>query len=197
VLSAHNFVTSLLSDAGTHTPPGVFSFILAHASTLCEIETRLLLDAAMRGEDTILICGNNRLDAYGLLARARAMGIEDTLADGVHLARAFTVHQFLTLLEETLPHTVHETGARYILVTGLLEPFSDEDVTEAEARVMVPRTLQRLTTFAAHASIPIVATSDVRSRLAALACEHTPHREITLLSNAAHQPRLDTFSEAG
>lgn len=195
MLSTTPFVTPLPIDEGVRPAPGAFSLILAHGSTLGELETRLLLDAALRGEDTVLICGDNRLDAYGLLARARSLGLEDALADGVHLARAFTVHQFLALLEETLPYMTRETGARFALVTGLLEPFSDEDVTEAEMAAMLPRSLRRLDAFAQQAGISLVATADARSRLAPLACAVAPHREVTMRPETARQPRIESFAE--
>lgn len=196
MLSAVPLVTPLPLDAGARPAPGVFSLVLASSPVRSRIEERLLLDAVARGEDAALICGDNRLDAYGLLARARSLGLEEALADGVHLARAFTVHQFLALLEETLPYMVRETHARFVLVTGILDPFGDEDVTDAEARAMLPRTLRRLDAFAAQEGIPIVATGDARSRLVSLACEHAPHREITALPSGSQQPRLDSFAGA-
>lgn len=196
MLSTTPIVTPLPVDAGVRPAPGTFSLVLASDPLRSRIEERLLLEAVGRGEDAVLICGDNHLDAYGLLARARALGLEDALADGVHLARAFTVHQFMALLEETLPHMVRETQARFALVTGVLEPFGDEDVTEVESSTMLLRTLRRLGAFAANAGIPVVATGASNSRLAALACEHAPHREITALPNMPRQPRLESFAGA-
>lgn len=193
MLSATPFATPRPVDVGTLPAPGEFSLVLASSPVLAEFETRLLLETVARGEDVALVCGNNRLDAYGLLARARAVGLEDALADGVHLARAFTVHQFLALLEETLPYMTRTCGARAVLVTGVLEPFADEDVTDQEALVLVPRTMRRLAAFAAQAGLPVVATGDPRSRLAPLACEHAPYREVFALVTVPRQPNLESF----
>ncbi|HUR69873.1 MAG TPA: hypothetical protein VM370_11565 [Candidatus Thermoplasmatota archaeon] len=194
MLSTAPTVIPFLAEGQVRPGDATFSLVLSSSALLAEFEARLLLDAAARGQDSVLICGDNRLDAYGLLARARAMGIEDALADGVHLARAFTLHQFVALVEETLPRMARETDASLALVTGSLDLFADEDVTEAEARVLLPRMMRRLGALA-HRDMIVVATGDARSRHADLAREHAPHREISRIAPSARQPRLDAFVE--
>jgi hypothetical protein len=139
------------------TAPSV-SLLVASPRALSEAETRLILDTVARGEDVALVSGDNRLDAYGLLARARARGLEDAVADGVLLARAFTVHQLAALLEETLPRMAAERSAGLALVTGVLEPFLDEDVRPSEARVLLARVLRTLRAWAARSGVPLVLT---------------------------------------
>jgi hypothetical protein len=145
-------------------PAGRVSLLVAPPEALTEAETRLILDAVARHEDVLLICGDNRLDAYGLLARARPLGLENALADGVLLARAFTVHQFAALLESTLPQMAEERVAGLALVTGILEPFLDEDVRPAEARVLLSRVLRTLEAWSQRSGVPLVLShSQVRA----------------------------------
>lgn len=125
---------------------------------LSRIEARHILDAAERGMDALLVSGDNRLDAYGLLAQARVRGLEDAVADGLVLARAFTVHQFAALVEETLPRMAEGRRPAVALVTGLLEPFRDEDVRPAEARILLRRVLRTLDAWGASSGVPVVAT---------------------------------------
>ncbi|MHB8605725.1 MAG: hypothetical protein ACYDCK_10770 [Thermoplasmatota archaeon] len=141
-------------------PPGALTLLVASHDALADLEARLLLEVASRGLDSLLICGDNRLNAHRLLALARSRGVEDALADGVHLARAFTVHQFAALLEETLPRLAAARApyAGVALATGFLDLFLDEDVRAAEARVLLSRTVRRLAEWSREQAFPVVAT---------------------------------------
>ena len=143
----------------TPESPGRFRLALGAPDDLSALEARLVLDTVASGADVLLVCGDNRLDAYGLLALARARGLEAEAADGVWLARAFTVHQFVALLEETLPQLARERRVGLALVTGFLEPFLDEDVPPAEGRVLLARSVRRLDAWSAGLGAPVVATS--------------------------------------
>lgn len=152
------------------SPAARLRLLRAPADTLASVEADLLLETVAAGADAILVCGDNRLDAYGLLAQARRLGLEDAVADGIVLARAFTVHQFVALLEETLPRMAEDRPVGLALVTGVLEPFHDEDVTDDEARILVPRTLRRLDALAVQRGFPVVATTHrATGRIVALA----------------------------
>ncbi|GEM_PF-5078008 len=138
--------------------PGRLRLVLAPPAWLDGLVARLLLEAVASGRDGVLVCGDNRLDAYGLLAQARARGLESEMADGVWLARAFTVHQLVALLEETLPAMARGRPVGVALATGLLEMFLDEDVALQESRVLLRRSLRRLDAWAAQSAFPVVAT---------------------------------------
>lgn len=187
-----------LPSLGHPAPPsdqGAFTLLRAPARVLDEVEASLLLDAVSRGLDATLVCGDNRFDAYGLLARARSRGLEDAIAEGLVLARAFTAHQFLALVEETLPLMTQDRAVGVALVTGVIEPFQDEDVTDAEADALLPRTLRSLSASARRAGVPIVATTTRREgRLARLAEEHAPRCvDATAWESPSSQRRLDAF----
>lgn len=145
-------------DAHAPFQPGRLTLLVAPMPVLEDLEARLLLDAVAHGGEALLACGDNRLDAYALLRRARTRGLGDALADGTWLSRAFTVHQLVTLLEDTLPRLARERPARVALVTGLLGTFLDEDVEPDEARTLLRRSLRHLAAWAAESRLPVAAT---------------------------------------
>ncbi|HWH08707.1 MAG TPA: hypothetical protein VNX21_05865 [Candidatus Thermoplasmatota archaeon] len=147
------------SAAGVQGTAGGLSLLEGEPAVLGIAEGQVLLSTVERGFDALLVSGDNRLDAYGLLAHARARGVEDALADGLVVARAFTVHQLAALVEETLPRMARERPrAGVAVVAGLLEPFRDEDVRPAEARTLLRRVLRSLSAWSEAAGVPAVAT---------------------------------------
>lgn len=172
-----------------HAPflPGRLTVAIAPLPLLEEIESRLLLDAVAGGGEALLACADNRLDAYGLLRRARVRRLEAPLADGVWTARAFTVHQLMALVEDVLPRLARERPARVALVTGLLGPFLDEDVEPDEARTLLRRALRTLAAWAEESGLPVAATAEpplgaAARELATLARHETPR----LLEGVSH-----------
>jgi len=140
------------------TPAGRLTLVVAPTRWLAGFEARLLMDAVAAGKDAFLVSGDNRIDAYGLLAQARARGLETEMADGVRLARGFTVHQLVAILEDTLPRFAKESALGVVLCAGLLEMFLDEDVPAAESRVLFRRSVRKLRGWAATMPFPVVAT---------------------------------------
>lgn len=150
-------------------PAGRLRLAADAPSSLATLESRLILDAVAAGADALLVSGDNRLDAYRLLAQARARRLDAEVADGVWIARAFTLHQLVALLEETLPRLARERRTGLVLVMGLLEPFLDEDVPPAESRTLFARTLRRLGAWSAGVDAPVVATFSTPTGARALA----------------------------
>jgi hypothetical protein len=184
-------------------PAGALTLLVGEAAH--GAPERLVLAAAAEGRGALLVCGDNRLDAFGLLARARAAGLEDAVADGLLLARAFTVHQLVALVDETLPLMARErSDAGVALVTGLLDLFLDEDVREAEARTLLRRCLRGLAAWSTRAGFPVVATMEApgsarASDLLALASDAAARRvdapwAIDARATARHQARIEAFA---
>lgn len=135
--------------------PGRPALLTGPRSLLSEFEHRLVLSALASGGEVFVACGDNRLDAFRLLALARRRGLEREACDGVRLARAFTVHQWTAILEETLPRAA-ELPCTLVIAAGFLDLYHDEDVRPEEGRALLLRgasALSRLT----HATV--VATS--------------------------------------
>jgi hypothetical protein len=81
------------------------------------------------------------------------------VADGVIIARAFTVHQLATLLETELPHQVKARvpNASLVLVPGLLTMFEDDEIDAAEARAILGHALRHVTAWAEETGVPVLA----------------------------------------
>lgn len=185
-------------------PPSMLTLLVGEAAN--GAVERLILDAAAQSKSALLVCGDNHLDAYRLLAHARSLGLEDAVADGVLLARAFTVHQFVALVDEALPlMALERSDAGVAIVTGLLEPFLDEDVRDAESHTLLKRCLRALVKWTSTTGFPVVATmrrpdSARASDLLALACGLTARRVDAetvgggLAGFRSRQMRLDAFA---
>lgn len=205
-------------DALDAFPSASLTLLTAPPETLQDLEERLVLHAVASGRDALLAVGDNRLDAYRLLARARKAGLEDAVADGTWLARAFTVHQYVAILEETLPRLARDRPGAIAMATGFLSLFHDEDVRVPEGRILLTRTVRRLAAWARERDFPVIATipepRDPRAQaLHRLARDLTPHgvevekrfdglrvralpseRTTTLPFDRVGQARLDAFA---
>ncbi len=82
---------------------------------------------AARGTPVLVVDAANRFDPYGLVREARGRGLapREVLAK-VRVARAFTCHQLVRLVEEILPPAL-EPGC-LVIVLGPVSLFYDEQV---------------------------------------------------------------------
>ena len=88
---------------------------------------------AARGTSVLVVDAANRFDPYGLVREARGRGLapREVLAQ-VRVARAFTCHQLVRLVEEILPPAL--TPGCLVIVLGPVSLFYDEQVPLAERR---------------------------------------------------------------
>lgn len=88
---------------------------------------------AVRSTPVLVVDAANRFDPYGLVREARARGLAPQVALAkVRVARAFTCHQLVRLLQEILPPAL-EPGC-LVLLLGPVSLFYDEQVPLAERR---------------------------------------------------------------
>jgi hypothetical protein len=88
---------------------------------------------AARGAPVLVVDAANRFDPYQLVRRARGFGLTPAAAlSRVQVARAFTSHQLVRLLQEILPPAL-KPGALVVLL-GPVSLFYDEQVPLAERR---------------------------------------------------------------
>ena len=86
-----------------------------------------------RGAPVLVVDAANRFDPYGLVREAARRGLSPQAAlTRVHVARAFTSHQLVRLLQETFP-AILEPGS-LVLVLGPVSLFYDEQVPLVERR---------------------------------------------------------------
>ncbi len=105
-----------------------------------------------RGSKVLVVDAANRFDPYQLVREARARGLapRDTLSR-VQVARAFTCHQLVRLLQEGLPYPL-EPGT-LLLVLGPVSLFYDEQVPLAERRRLFRDLISLLTSVKAQAPL--------------------------------------------
>jgi hypothetical protein len=86
-----------------------------------------------RGAPVLVLDAVNRFDPYGLVRQARGRGLaREAALSRVRVARAFTCHQLVRLLQEYLPSPL-EPGTLMIIL-GPVSLFYDEQVPLTERR---------------------------------------------------------------
>ncbi len=86
-----------------------------------------------RGAPVLVVDAANRFDPYGLVRQARGRGLaREAVLSRVRVARAFTSHQLVRLLQEGLPSPL-EPGTLMIIL-GPVSLFYDEQVPLTERR---------------------------------------------------------------
>jgi hypothetical protein len=107
--------------------PGEFPLVVMPRSQQREYIQEMIVRLALVGPVRVII-GNNRFDAHeaARAIRRHTSQVASTL-ERIHLARAFTCYQMLTLLQETAGNPMPT------LAVGLLETFYDENIPDFES----------------------------------------------------------------
>ncbi|HVN55323.1 MAG TPA: hypothetical protein VMT46_13400 [Anaerolineaceae bacterium] len=120
------------------------------APRLLELTARL----ALRGPSLLLDCGNCA-QPYTLARELRRLTPDPVRALAhLHVARAFTCYQVATLLEEAAMAGFTDQA---VLVFDLLATFYDENVTCAESRRLLARSLGCIQVLARRAPVVVSA----------------------------------------
>lgn len=110
----------------------------------------LIADLALRGPLRVLDAGNC-FAAYPIARHLRRATADLSAAlQRIQVARAFTCHQVLALLEDSPADTLP------VLVLDLLSTFLDENVRLAERRRLLLRCTQELERISRHAPVGII-----------------------------------------
>jgi hypothetical protein len=95
---------------------------------------RTLAGPLLDGENVVAVDGGNRFEPYEIGKAAKALGGDGKEAlSRIRVSRAFTCHQMEALLSRRLPGALSRFDAKFALIMGLPETFSDADVPYAEA----------------------------------------------------------------
>jgi hypothetical protein len=98
--------------------------------------------AAAQGFEVRVADGANAFDPYIVSRFARREGFPpDELLKKIRIARAFTCHQFTTLVRERLAIRTSEEQASLIVLLGPCTLFADEDVPGEEAALLFRKML--------------------------------------------------------
>ena len=93
-----------------------------------------LSNEILTGGTAIFVCGDTRFRPDFLLIKARQAGrLPEEILSRLHIARAFTTHQLLSIVSERLESEILRTRSTLVAVSGLLSLFSDAAVPAREA----------------------------------------------------------------
>jgi hypothetical protein len=105
-----------------------------------------------RGAPVLVVDAANRFDPYGLVREAVSRGLSPEAAlSGVRVARAFTSHQLVRLLQETFPASL-EPGS-LVLLLGPVSLFYDEQVPWRERRRLFQDLVHLLTRIKSQSAL--------------------------------------------
>lgn len=115
-----------------HPPPGELAGLFGAGAH--RLALRALARPLLSGEPAVIVDGGNRFDPYEVARAERALGGSGHVAlSRLLVSRAFTCHQMEALLSRRLAPALARTGARFAVILGLPETFTDADVPFAEA----------------------------------------------------------------
>jgi hypothetical protein len=109
----------------------------------------------------IFVDGGNRFDAYAASNYAIEYGIEPNRAlSRIHISRAFTYFQLVSLLTENLPSALTHYSSKFVIVSDIIELFQDPEIKDKqEAYRVFQRMLRSLSVVAEITGSLVIATS--------------------------------------
>ncbi len=119
-------------------PNGHLYLLLAPRPLQRPLLNEFIARLASQGELQVLVCGN-RFDAHDIARRLRRYTeMVDAALGRIHLARAFTCYQVLSLLRH------HRLAVLPTIVTDLPDMFYDESVCQKERLKLFQQSLEEL-----------------------------------------------------
>ncbi len=111
--------------------------------------------------DAVFIDGGNSFDAYAVSNYAIERGIEPQLAlSRIHISRAFTYFQLVSLLAEKLPNALGRYHSKFAIVSEITDLFQDPEVKdEREAHHIFRRVLRSLSSIAKITDSLVIVTN--------------------------------------
>lgn len=143
-------VTLLDSDAG-------------YASELLHI--LCVRSLAEFGEEVIWIDGGNAVDPYTLSALCKRLGHDrHAMLSMVSLARAFTAHQFVSLVDGMLLKEAEKRAPSTIIVSSISDMFMDKDMRWSESYQLLRRCVDEIVRVTRERDTITVVTSHTPGR---------------------------------
>jgi hypothetical protein len=119
--------------------------ILFFGEPMARLSAYLMGQLSVRGKSITLVDASQTFDPYLIARVGRLLGISTRpLLERIHLSRAFTCHQLVTLLCEILPHTGMGDP---LFVLGPCALFYDEQVPLKERRTLFLQVVRSLIVF--------------------------------------------------
>jgi hypothetical protein len=97
------------------------------------------------GGTVALVDGANRFDIHAVVRFAQERNLDpEQLLRRLFISRGFTCYQVEAAITERLPAFLRRTGARTVLIYGLLDTFYDEQAPLRDVRLILERVLESL-----------------------------------------------------
>lgn len=121
----------------------------------------LLAWRLVQEESVVLVDGANIVDLPLILRLTRGLKKDArTLLNRIHLSRAFTIHQLEAVIGDRLEGAMKKFQSRLCFISGLLDPFNDEEVPQWEATRTFRGVMEKLRTLANQGYRVIVLAPD-------------------------------------
>ncbi len=122
---------------------GKVTLIDSGSNFVFHLTTLLCVRAVMEGHEVVFLDGGNSVNPHGMVAIGKRAGLtRDEILPKVHVARAFTCHQMVTLILDMLDKKIEETRAGLAVLACLPEMFLDEDVEVCETHQLFQRSMR-------------------------------------------------------
>ena len=132
------------------------------ASELLCLRAQLPIDEGGLDSSVIFIDGGNCSDPYLFSSYAKQYGVQpERSLKNVVTSRAFTVHQLAGLIIRELPKAIDEYGSKLIVISDLLNLFSDPQIHREEAKIIIRKISETLKQLCSRNVITIVTLTTV------------------------------------
>ena len=134
--------------------------LLVGPALVLDLGTALASRAALGGQRALYLDGANAFDPYIPARMAREAGLDPRpVLDRLFISRAFTCHQFETMVVERLEASLRRYGPGLVVISGWGHLFHDENVPSGEAMRLLESTAGAVCRLAARGT-PFLATHE-------------------------------------
>jgi len=138
--------------------PSTVTLIDGRQGLMPDLPTLLLASGVgALDRDAVWVDGGCTADPYDLGRASRRLGLDRSeVLDAVHVARAFTAYQLVTLVDEKLEDEADRTDAGMVLVSCLTDMFRDKEMRDGESLDVLAICLAKLRRLASRGLVVLV-----------------------------------------
>jgi hypothetical protein len=137
-----------------HWPLATRTSLLTFGNGMRSLTAAVAAWGAAQGLRVLVVDAANRFDPYQLAREGRKRGFRpEQILSRVWVARAFTCHQLVQLVQESLPRELAGVDQALVIVLGPCSLFYDEQVPLAERRRLFRSLMTSLTRIKQQAAL--------------------------------------------